>query len=681
MPDTLTGFTSDSTARQLDYEKRLLPLPQSDAFRDHLLNITRDPHPAGTEANLRVAEYLAESMEKAGLKVDRYEYDVYIPEPGADIDVALVTPIRLPLNNQEYVLKEDPFSAHPDLLPGWNAFSGSGDVTAPVVYANYGRKEDFEKLEELGVSVKGKIVIARFGGNFRGHKVRYAEAAGAIGVVMFTDPSDGGYTAGTVYPEGKQHNESAVQRGSLLTIEHPGDPLTPFEPAYAQESGKPVDRKDPEQVAFHTIPAAPLPYGSAVEILKRMTGSGVPSGWQGGLPITYRVEGGEDLTVRLRVDQPRKLSRAVNVVGTLEGSECPDEWIILGCHYDAWAFGTVDPNSGTAMLLTLADALGKLAAEGHRPKRSIKIGHWDAEEINIIGSTEWVEQLREEITEKAIAYVNADMAAGGPNFGSASAPALKRPIIEATKAVAYPGSDQTVYEHWRKDAEEPSLGNLGGGSDHIPFYMHVGVPSAGMTMSAFSPYHTNYDDFAWYERFSDPEFTAGPTVACINGVLASRLANADVIPYDLPRYATDLDTHIDALVTAAEGKGMSADIGALKAAVASASQAALAFEQTRDRLLSGAGRPEADLGAANRKLVAVEKAFIHMEGLQGRPWFRSLYAADNPFDGYAAWMLPGLCHEVEAGTPEGLASWLGVYTRAVDDLAGRINAAAEALQT
>ena len=271
------------------------------------------------------------------------------------------------------------------------------------------------------------------------------------------------------------------------------------------------------------------------------------------------------------------------------------------------------------------------------------------------------------------------MAAGGPNFGGSAAPSLKRPVIDATKVVPYPGSDQTVYDHWRKGKDEPSLGNLGGGSDHIPFYMHAGVPSAGMAMSAFSPYHTNYDNFAWYERFSDPDFTAGPTVACINGVLASRIANADVIPYDLPSYAADLEKHIEGLAAAAETQEVDADFGKLKQAVARVETAAAAFEPTRDRLLSGASASAADLNAVNRKLLAVEKAFIHPEGLQGRPWFRSLYVADNPFDGYAAWMLPALRYEVEAGTPQGLADWLTVYERAVNDLADRISSATKDL--
>lgn len=669
---SLTGFAAHRAEEQTALERRLQDLPSSRAFRKHLVNLTCAPHPAGTVANVRVGEYAAGVMEQAGLDVVRYAYDAYMPEPGADINVALVTPVRLPLNNQEYILKEDRFSNHPDLMPGWTAYSGSDDVTGEVVYANYGTLEDFQQLKDLSVALKGKIVIARYGGNFRGFKVKYAQEAGAVGVILYSDPADGGYVSGPVYPEGRFLNESAVQRGSLLTLAYPGDPLTPLQPALTEDAGKNVTRLDPADVSFHKIPVAPLPYGSAVEILKRMAGQPVPSGWQGGLPFTYRITGGPDLTVRVRVNQPLALTRATNVIGTLQGSEFPDEWIILGCHYDAWGFGTVDPNSGTAVLLTLAEALGQLAKEGHRPRRTIKIAHWDAEEYAIIGSTEWVEQFRDELTEKAVAYINADMAASGPNFSASASPSLVPAVIESAKAVAYPGSDQTVHAHWlarTPDKDAPAIGNLGGGSDHMGFYMHIGVPSSGLSMSGPSAYHTNYDNMAWYERFSDADFVYGPAVARVDGVLALRLANADALPYGISQYAADLERHIVSLEERAVKLDVTICLDALKAGVSALSQSADAVETARDRWVEASA---ADLQRINRALIGLEKVFIHPDGLQGRPWSRSLYAADDPFSGYASWMLPGLRYEVETRSEDGVRKWEGIYVNAVKELTRRI---------
>ena len=311
---TITGFFPDNDARQRVCEAQLQELPTSQAFREHLRTITAEPHVAGSEANARVGEYLAEVMERAGLEVERAAYDVYMPDITADIDVGLVTPVRMPLNNQENILPEDRFSDNPTLLAGWNAYSGSGDVTAQVVYANYGRREDFDRLEELGVEIAGKIVIARYGGNFRGFKAKFSEANGAAGLIMFSDPADGGYGSGLMYPEGRFMNESTIQRGSVLTLDYAGDPLTPFVPALPIDGDRQVERLDPADVAFHTIPVAPIPWGSAQEILSRMDGASVPQGWQGNLPFRYRLTGGEGLTVRLRVNQPLGLKRATTSI-------------------------------------------------------------------------------------------------------------------------------------------------------------------------------------------------------------------------------------------------------------------------------------------------------------------------------------------------------------------------------
>lgn len=670
----LPGFTADGASEQLSCEDRFLRLPSSEAFSRHHEILTRRPHVAGTPANDSVGAYIARSMDEAGLRVETYPYDVYIPDRSSAEDnlVALVTPVRKPLNNQEYILDEDRFSDHEALGPGWNAFSGSGDVTGRVVYANYGRKEDFERLRELGVDVEGKVVVARYGGNFRGFKARYAEEAGAAGLVIYSDPADGGYVDGLPYPEGRHLSESTIQRGSLLA--RWGDPLTPGRPALPRESAD-VEREDPDGLDFlHTIPVAPVPHASAREILGRMTGAAVPDGWQGGLPFAYRLQGGPELTVRVRVHQPLGFERVRNVVGTIEGTERPDEWIVLGAHYDAWTFGAVDPNSGTAMLLTLADALGQLVRDGCRPKRTIKIAHWDVEEFGIIGSIEWVEQLRDRLMEGAVAYLNADAAVSGGRFGSSASPSLKGLILDVTRSVAHPDGG-TVYSSWagdESDDEEPPMGNLGGGSDHVGFYMHAGVPSAGLGMSGSSPvYHSAYDDRAWYERFGDTAFVYGPTLARVDGLLALRLARAELLPYDVQRYPEDLEDHLDALAARAHELDYELNLAPVRAAVEALSSAAADFVTARDARLD-AGDLSADLAVrVDRGLLGLEKAFLNRDGLQWGGWYRSLYASSDPFSGYASWMLPALRYEVETGG-DGAAAWTDRYVAAVEDLTRRV---------
>jgi N-acetylated-alpha-linked acidic dipeptidase len=683
--DPLTGFAPATAEQQRACEAQLIDEPTPEAFRAHLAELTDEPHPAGTPANDRVRAYIDSVMTAAGLSTTEYPYDLYMPSPAsaAETKVALVTPIRQPLNRQEYVLEADPFSADPALTAGWNAYAGSGEVTGEVVYANYGRRADFEALDSMGVDLEGKIVVARYGGNFRGYKAKYAEEYGAAGLLMYTDPADGGYTEGLPYPEGRYLSESMVQRGSILTPLG-GDPLTPGEPALPTGSGANVDRLDPSEADLPEIPVTPLPYRSAAEILSRMGGNAVPDGWQGGLPFAYRVTGGSALTVRLAVDQPKSLTRATNIVGRVRGAEQPDEWVILGSHFDAWTFGATDPNSGTAMLLSLAEALGTLADNGCRPDRSILIAHWDAEEYGILGSFEWVEQLEDSLQAGAVAYINADGAASGTRFGGAAAPSLKGPLLEAAQAVSYPGAEAdttTVYDHLVARTDSAGrLGNLGGGSDHVGFYTSAGVPSLGASFESTTPvYHSAYDSFAWYRRFADSTFTYGPALARVDGVLALRLANADVLPYDVPRYAEDLRSHVGALTERAAAQDMDPPFSPLRAAVDTLAAAADAFAAARDERLAAGAPPTT--AALNETLLSLEQAFRYADGLQFGDQFRSLYASPNPFNGYASWMLPGLRYPIETNASDAaLARWTRVYRDAVETLTDRVRTATAQLR-
>ncbi|MBL6655760.1 MAG: M28 family peptidase [Flavobacteriaceae bacterium] len=668
-----TGFTASDWKNQLATEEVFTNLIDDARFKIHLKELTKKPHVAGSKANNDVIDYIAKSMNDAGLAVKKYPYDIYMSKAPGESYLEIVQPKRQPLSMKEDIVEGDPFSEDEDLWKGWNAYSGSGEVTAEVVYANYGRKEDFEKLKEMGVDVSGKIVIARYGGNFRGYKAKFAEAAGAAGLIIYTDPIDSGYFKGLVYPEGPYYSESTIQRGSLLTEDFTGDPLTPYEPALPLDGEIKIKRKKPEDAQLHSIPVTPIGYGAAKEILAQMNGDVVPSGWQGGLPFTYRLQGGSALKVFLKVEQPREFVRVHNVIGTVKGSVYPDEWIILGCHLDAWGFGATDPNSGTAMLLSLSETLGKLVNEGKGPKRSILIGHWDAEEHGVIGSAEWVEEMRDELNAKAVAYMNFDGGVSGKRFGASSSPSLKELVLASAKQVDYPYSDLSLYDQWRGAKEAPSIGNLGGGSDHIGFYMHVGVPSMSGGAGGTTVYHSNYDSFRYYERYVDPEFQMGPTIEKFAGIMSLRLANATLIPYDLNRYPNDLKMHFDrAEEKVRQLKSDFKGFEKTRQAINELSVAAASATENLSNRVNDRGLSAVEIQFLNRQLIALEKSFIDQKGMYYGDWFKSIYASSDPFSGYASWILPGIEYELAIQRTKKLKEWDNRYAKAITDLAQKM---------
>ena len=677
------GYSLTRWKNQLKIEDLFSKNIDTTSFKKHLIKLTERPHVVGSDANKAVQEYMFEVMKNAGFNVEKYPYDVYLPNKPGNSLIEIVTPTRIVLNQKEDIIPGDPFSKDPSLWKGWNAFSGTGDVTAEVVYANYGRKEDFETLKELGIEIKGKIVLAKYGGNFRGFKAKFAEANGAAGLIIYTDPKDSGYTKGLVYPEGPYYNKSTIQRGSLLTEDFTGDPLTPFEPALPLDGKKKIKRLDPKQTQLHTIPVTPIGYGEASKILGQMKGKAVPQSWQGGLPFTYRLEGGNALTIRLKVEQKIDFVRAANIVGMLKGSEAPDEWIILGCHFDAWGFGATDPNSGTAMLLSLSETLGKLKEQGFAPKRSVLIGHWDAEEHGVIGSTEWVEQMRDQLNAKGIVYMNFDGGVSGKNFGASAAPTLKKILIETSKKVKYPYTDESLYEFWKKDnLNEPTIGNLGGGSDHIAFYMHVGVPSLSGGAGGPNLYHSNYDSFKFYEQFVDPEFKMGPMVEHMVGLLTLRMANSELIPYNINRYAFDLNLHFKNATQKikeynSDFKGFPKTDDAIKALEESSKLLSIRISS----LLSADNFSKKLFKNINKQLIAFEKSFISNQGMYFGSWYKSLYASSDPFSGYAAWIIPGVEYEIALRSSDRLEEWDKRYANAILNLKTKMKNLSQEIQS
>ncbi|WP_084454577.1 M28 family peptidase [Algoriphagus terrigena] len=669
------GFLPSQFADEKNFEVNFLKSDKFSRFKGHLAELTKNPHIAGTPENELVKDYMVKIMADAGMEVKVWPYDVYLPNNPGKSELQIISPVQMTLSQKEGVIDEDPFSDDPRLHLGFNAFSGSGDVTAEVVYVNYGTREDFEKLAEMGVDLKGKIAVARYGGNFRGYKAKYAEQYGMVGLVVYTDPKDSGFTKGEVYPKGPFFNETTIQRGSMLTLDFTGDPLTPGRPALPLDGKKKIKRDDPADVAFHTIPVTPIGYGAAKEILSRMTGSEVSEAWQGGFDFKYRITGGSELKVRVMVDQKPDFIRANNVVGTFVGKDYPDEWIILGSHYDAWSFGATDPNSGTAMLLTFAEALGDLYKSGQKPSRSILIGHWDAEEQGVIGSTEWVEHLKDELGAKAVSYMNFDGGASGRNFGASAAPTLKKLIIDASKEVTYPDSAKTVFEIWAGKNPEPGIGNLGGGSDHIAFYMHAGIPSLSGGSGGPTAYHSNSDNFHYYSKFSDPSFKMGGAVAQVFGLVAIRQANAAVIPYDVPRYSQDLKGHFEqAVKNVKELEPSFSGFDQVEAALKALEASSEAYKHSLYKALSEEVLETEHLKKINAGLIGLEKSWIDPKGMYYGQWYQSLYVCNDPFSGYASWILPGIQYEVAIRSTARLEEWDTRYAKAIMDLSKKIDA-------
>ncbi len=653
--DPYRFWRPDRKEAQRALEATLLAVPDPAHLRAFHDRVSSEPHVAGTPGDAKVIASLAEALEGFGLEVETQELKLYLARP-LRAEVTLMSPRRMALPVREEALSEDPWSRNPGIGPGWVAYSGSGDVTGEVVYANYGRKEDFEELARLGVSLKGRIAVARYGGNFRGYKAKFAEAAGAAGLVIYTDPGDGGYAQGLEYPEGGWAHPSQIQRGSLLTLPYPGDPLTPFAPATAE-----AERLDPASLDLPRIPVQPLGSRAAREILSRMTGPAVPRGWQGGLPFTYRLTGGLNVKVRLRVEQERRLFTTKNVVATLKGARWPDQKVIVGSHHDAWTFGAADPNAGTIAVLEAARSFAEAARRGQRPDRSIVFANWAAEEFGLLGSTEWVEAHRTELLAGAVAYINLDGAALGLEFGASASPSLKAVIADAARAVPQPGgpAGQTVFDAWIARGVDPDrpgaprMGDLGGGSDHVAFLCLLGIPSAGLSASgaAGTAYHSAYDDLAWYRKIVGSDYASAALVTRMTSLVLARLANADLLPLDVPAYGLEAPRLVADFAADARRHGLAADLGQVAAAARELAHRGRTFLAPFQERLAAGSIEERDLFRLNERLRLAERAWADPAGLPGRPFFRNQYVATDEDSGYASWLLPAARRGLERRDP------------------------------
>jgi N-acetylated-alpha-linked acidic dipeptidase len=643
---TIDGFAGDAAVAERHWEEVFLSAPAPSAAREHLRQLTLEPHVAGTKEDYATAVYVRDQMRSFGLAAELKEYQVWLPYPKAPPVVELIAPRRESLPVREAVLPDDPTSSNPKITPLFNGYSASGDVTAPLVYANYGLPGDYDELKKAGVDTKGKIVLVRYGNSFRGVKAKVAEDHGAVGCIIYSDPADDGYMQGDVYPRGPWRPEASGQRGSVqFLFDYPGDPLTPGKPAIPG-----VARLKPEAVTDLTkIPVQPIAYDVARKLIAPLKGPVRPRGFQGGLPLAYHIGGTDDVKVHLKTDMDYQVRTIWDVIARIDGLQEKDRWVVMGNHRDAWVFGAVDPNSGTAAMLEAARGFGQLLKQGWKPRRTIILGSWDAEEYGLIGSTEWAEEYADELQQKAVAYLNLDAAVSGANFGASSVPSLWKLIRDVTRDVKDPKTGKSIYQQWQDHGREQrsendpetrspaAIGALGSGSDYTPFFQHLGIASTDFSFNGdYGVYHSAYDSFYWMSNFGDPGFVYHVAAAQIFGMLALRLADADALPFDYTDYANQIRDFFAEAVRLAKRRNLDAafDQQAMNKAVDEFAKTAERLEKNRQAAMTE--KDEAKLKRINEALLAGERAFIDSRGLRGRTWYKHQIYAPGVYTGYAA---------------------------------------------
>jgi N-acetylated-alpha-linked acidic dipeptidase len=680
---TIFGFRDASPENAA--EARFLAVPDPKLAEEHLHTLTQAPHMAGTAEDKATADYVARKFREAGLDTEIVEYKAWINYP-SEISVDITAPAGVEMHGptREHV-DGDPYDDDPRVVMPFNGMSPSGDAEAEVVYANYGTPDDFAKLEKLKIDVRGKIVLVRYGQNFRGVKAFIAQEHGAAGVIIYSDPFDDGWRRGDKYPDGPWRPDTGVQRGSVgYMFEFPGDPTTPGVASVPSLPGS--QRISPAQSAqMPKIPVTPLSYHDASPILQNLSGPDSPREWQGSLPFTYHVGPGP-VRVKMHLKQDYQFRTLWDVIGRVRGSESPDEWVVAGNHRDAWVYGAVDPNSGTAAMLETVHGVGELLKSGWKPKRTMIFGSWDGEEEGLIGSTEWAEQHESELGGAA-AYFNMDVAVSGPKFGASAVPSLKQFLRDVTKAVPSPKGG-TVYDAWQKNDQPGSsstqspaeaigdnrrkpaapangdvpVGDLGSGSDYSAFQQHLGVPCGDITSSGpYGVYHSVFDNFAWFKKFGDPDFVYEQEMARVFGLEALRMADADVLPYDYEEYGKEIAVYLDDARKRAESK-----FGEHGLDLNAVTSAAKHFQEAGAKILAKQKNPPRDAARLNQALRGAERALLVPEGLPHRPWFRHAIYAPGEYTGYAAVVIPGVNEALDKGDAERARQQLAVLTAALE---------------
>jgi N-acetylated-alpha-linked acidic dipeptidase len=678
----LYGFNPRSSAAERLLEYRFRSLTSPARVRDAHAFLTAEPHVAGSPRDRALAEWVRDRWREYGLEqVEIAEHEVLLPYPIEVVVEATIPkatgsrPSTWRATMKEEPVAGDPFSAR-DAGIAYHAYSASGDVTAPVVYAGSGNPADYDWLAQRGIDVKGKIVVVRYSVpySYRGFKALTAEQRGAAGILIYSDPADDGFRKGATYPQGPWGPESHIQRGGVVyDFRVPGDPLTP---GWASTPGA-RRVKASEAAALPKIISVPLSWHDARPILEALGGPLAPAAWQGGIPpsptsevlpqrseagppFRYRVGPGQ-VSVHLRVRNDDTIRPIWTVTGRITGATAPDQRVIVGNHRDAWAYGGVDPSSGTASLMELARSLGALARQGARPRRTIEFANWDAEEFSLTSSTEWGEEHARDLSAHAVAYLNVDSSAGGPDFKVTAVPSLNRLVTQSARdALGLMESDEAIVSN-----------RLGSGSDYTVFLNFLGVPAADITYTGpYGVYHSVYDNHLWVQKFGDPGFLRQTAMTRVWGVMALRLANADVLPMDY----RDTASRVHEFVAEAVENANAAQKEALRPLTAAAdrfSAAAAATGARIEALLAGDAPDRRSAAVLDEALMKTERAFLDSSGLPGRPWYRHLLFAPRPT--YAPEVIPGVTEMLEAHDDKQLVTQVTHLVTALDRAAASLD--------
>ncbi len=726
----MLGYSAQSARAQRDLEQKFRAIPSPQNMRDFMQRLSARPHHVGSAYGRQNAEWILAQFKQWGWDARIETFDVLFPTPRERL-VELVEPVKFTAKLQEPPVSVDPTSNQQnEQLPSYNAYSIDGDVTAPLVYVNYGIPEDYEQLERLGVSVKGAIVIARYGQSWRGIKPKVAAEHGAVGCLIYSDPRDDGYFEGDVYPKGAYRPKDGVQRGSVADMPlYPGDPLTPGVGATADARRLELS----EARTLTRIPVLPISYADAQPLLENLGGSVAPEKWRGALPITYHVgPGPAKVHLRLKFNWDRKPVH--DVIAMIRGSQYPEEWIVRGNHHDAWVNGAQDPVSGMVAELEEARALGELLKSGWKPKRTIVYAAWDGEEPGLLGSTEWAEAHADELRAKAVAYINSDSNSRG-YLGMSGSHSLQALVNDVAREVVDPEKKISVWkrvqlrriseakddDQRRKLRERPQLelGALGSGSDYTAFLDHLGIASLNLSYGGEAEggiYHSIYDDFYWYTHFDDPELVYGRALAQTIGTAVLRLANAELLPYDFTGLSDAVKRYVEEVQKLAKEKRDEAiernrkleegvftatadptkkyvpparepvppfiNFAPLQNAVETLNQSAERYKKAlgaadRD---GAAASASASLAAVNQKLIQAERALTNPDGLPNRPWFKHQVYAPGFYTGYGVKTLPAVREAIEQKQWKLAEEQVARVARVLEQEAAAIDAAAQALQ-
>ena len=678
--DKIIGFSESASEAQKELEANYEDQLSADNLDQWMKRMAAEPHWVGTEYGEENVKWMEKQFKSWGYKTKIDTYHVLFPYPKVRL-LELTAPTTYTASLEAIPVEGDPYTAQGDkLLPSYNAFSTDGDVEAELVFVNYGIPSDYEELEKLGIDVKGKIVIAKYYGSWRGIKPKLAAEKGAIGCIIYSDPEDDGYAQGDVYPKGAFKNKTGVQRGSVMDMPlYPGDVLTP---GYAAtKDAKRLDREEAPTIT--KIPVLPISYQDAQPLLEALEGPVAPASWRGALPITYHIGPGP-AKVHLKLEFDWQLKPAHNLIATLEGDEFPDEWVIRGNHHDAWVHGASDPISGMVALMEEARVVAQLAKAGNKPKRTLVYCAWDAEEPGLIGSTEWVEDHIPELKEKAVAYINTDGNSRG-YLGAGGSHSLQAMVSQVAHAVTDPQKGVSVAER-RKAANVMrggdnsfTLSALGSGSDYTPFIQHTGIPSLNLGFGgegSGGEYHTIYDTYTHYTRFKDPGFDYGVALANTAGRISLRLANAEVLPFELTQWHSTIEGYLGEVMKTLEGMRAEVekhnklvasdayqltmdpkkpvapakmkeevpylDFSPIQNVVAELEKSIETFSKADVLALSSAKKAQ-----LNEKLMGLEQVLLQDKGLPRRDWFKHQIYAPGFYTGYGVKTLPGVREAIE----------------------------------